>query len=72
MDVCPLLFKGIPKTVEENAKLLGDALREKGFGVTQPKVSGGDPDSSTAPVERSLLTSSGKPAAWISAAGFKS
>nr|AIT70227.1 aspartate aminotransferase [Dictyopteris undulata] len=30
-------FEGIPKIVEENARILGDALREKGFGVSQPK-----------------------------------
>nr|AIT70212.1 aspartate aminotransferase [Sargassum integerrimum] len=30
-------FEGIPKLVEGNAELLGNALREKGFGVTQPE-----------------------------------
>eukprot|EP00904_Undaria_pinnatifida_P001078 jgi/Undpi1/10971/HiC_scaffold_30.g13272.m1 len=31
------LFEDIPKLVEGNALLLGDALREKGFAITQPQ-----------------------------------
>lgn len=31
-------FQGIPKLVEGNALLLGDALKGKGFAVTQPDV----------------------------------
>ncbi|CAM9133106.1 unnamed protein product [Sphacelaria rigidula] len=30
-------FEGIPALIEENARVLGDVLREKGFGVTQPQ-----------------------------------
>lgn len=30
--------QGIPALIEGNARVLGDALREKGFRVTQPQV----------------------------------